>query len=135
MAKNHRVELRLSDHDYQLLNERANYYGTTLTQAVETLLHTAVPVRVCGVYSVGEMGRRRLNITFSNGMTVHGFLWSRGGQLLGPSVIADQGRVRIVNGTREFWRALREFCTRHVGLEDEPADPNADLNLALIQDL
>lgn len=120
MPKNHRVELRLNGQDYQLLNERAGYFGVTRTRAVETLVRMAVPMRIYGGYEVGTRGRHRLSIRFTNGMSVHGFLWSRGGQLLGPTVVASGRRTRIVDGTPEFWRRVHEFCAANLtNAEDE----------------
>lgn len=119
MAKNHRVELRLNDDDYQLLQERAGHHRTTMTKAVESLLHLAVPVRLDGVYEVGVMGRRRFSVRFSNGMTVHGFLWSRGRQLLPPMYRTDNGYRRTVDGTLAFWHSLRELCVAQLEADDQ----------------
>jgi len=44
MAKNHRVEIRLSEEDYQTLRERAEQYHDTMTGAIERLLHMGVPI-------------------------------------------------------------------------------------------
>lgn len=119
MPKKHRVEIRLSDEDYQTLRERAAQYDDTLTGAIERLLHTSVPVGICGVEEVGKKGRRRFSVRFSSGMIVHGFLWSRGGQLLGPRVrVEHQGGshwFRIVDGSRAFWHRLRELCKEELG--------------------
>jgi len=115
MAKNRRVEIRLSEEDYQTLRERAERYGDTMTAAIERLLHMGVPIGICGVRRVGNRGRRTFSVRFSSGMVVHGFLWSRGGQLLGPRIrVASPGGGsrwrRIVDGSPQFWRALREIC-------------------------
>lgn len=136
MAKNHRVEVRLNDDEYDLLREQAAFYGTSLTAAVERLLHIPFPVAAVGVREVGVRGRRRVNIRFSNGMVVHGFLWSRRGQLLAPAVRGDYGYVRIVNGSPEFWRTLRQFCARELGVDNDGrgalvADAEAELAIGL----
>ena len=120
MRKNHRVEIRLSDEDYQTLQERASQYDDTLTGVIERLLHTSVPVGICGVRQVGNQGRRRFSVRFSSGMIVHGFLWSQGGQLLGPRIrVHAQGGgwrwLRIVSGSPAFWHQLRELCEEELG--------------------
>jgi len=125
MTKRNRVEVRLNDRDYQLLGDRAAEEGATLTETIEWLLHNARPTRVVGVREVGLRGRRRLGIRFSNGLTVHGFLWSRGGQLLPPQIPTDRGFVPIVNATPGLWRALREFLTNELGVENNPTDLEA----------
>jgi len=125
MTKRNRVEVRLNDRDYQLLRNRAAEEGATLTQTIEWLLHTACPTRVVGVREVGSRGRRRVGIRFSNGLTVQGFLWSRGGQLLPPKVRTDRGFVPIIHATPGLWGALREFLTDELGVESNPAELEA----------
>lgn len=126
MAKKHRVEIRLSDEDYQTLQERAAQNDDTLTGTIERLLHTNVPVGICGVRQVGNQGRRRFSVRFSNGMIVHGFLWSQGGQLLGPRMrVYTQGGgsrwLRIVSGSPAFWHQLRDLCEQELDGVEEPA--------------
>jgi hypothetical protein len=53
MAKNHRVEIRLGEEDYQTLLARAEQFDDTMTGAIEHLLRMAVPVAICGVRAVG----------------------------------------------------------------------------------
>jgi hypothetical protein len=126
LCPNRRVELRLTEKDYQNLRRVADFYGTTLTHAVEILLRTSQPLAVRSVQEVGVRGRRRVSIQFSNGMIVNGFLWSRGGLLLGPTIRAHGGyRVRIVHGSREFWDTLRRFCRAELGVAHEPQDARA----------
>lgn len=109
MAKNNRVDIRLNDDDYQHLKARAASCQMTLTGAVESLLRVSAPVALFGVRNVGVRGRRRVSVRFSNGMVVHGFLWSNGGQLLGPRIRTNGGWVPIVDGSPEFWHLLREL--------------------------
>jgi len=109
MPKTHRVEVRLTEEDHALLTERAREYGG-ITRAIEALLHRFKPAAIVGVRTAGRRGRVSFSIRFSNGMVVHGFLWSRGGQLLGPRHW-DRGHfVRHLDGSREFWAMLRQFC-------------------------
>jgi hypothetical protein len=117
----------LNDEDYRRLKGIAEYHQTTLTGAVELVLRVARPTAVLGVQDVGVRGRRRVNIQFSNGMIVHGFLWSRGGQLLAPSIPnpRGQGYIRLVNGTREFWHSLRRFVAAELGVDDVPVEEPA----------
>ena len=115
MAKNHRVEIRLSEEDYQTLRERAELYHDTMTGAIERLLYMSVPIGICGVRAVGNQGRRTFSVRFSSGMVVHGFLWSQGRQLLGPRIRVPRPGGgwrwrRIVDGSPQFWHTLREFC-------------------------
>ena len=127
MAKNHRVEVRLSDEDYQTLRERAEQYDDTMTGAIERLLHMNVPVAICGVRHVRTQGRRRFSVRFSGGMVVHGSLWSQGGQLLGPRIQvhtpAGLRWRRILDGSRDFWRALRALCEKELEGEAEEIEP------------
>ena len=39
MARNYRVEVRLSSQEHQLLNEYANKFGMTHSEAVRRLIH------------------------------------------------------------------------------------------------
>lgn len=110
MAKTHRIDIRLNDADHALLVKRAHEFGGNMTEAIESLLHSIRPVAILGVKNVGKRGRVRFSLRFSNGMVVHGFLWSRGGQLLGPSVFDKGHWHRIVNGPRRFWRDVRSLC-------------------------
>jgi hypothetical protein len=127
MAKNRRVEIRLNEEDYHSLLARADQYGESMTGAIERLLHMAVPVGICGVREVGSRGRRRFSLRFSNGMIVHGFLWSRGHQLLGPrvQVFTETGPhwSRLVDGPREFWQQVRELCEDKLEIEPTQDDP------------
>lgn len=110
MSKTRRVEIRLTDEDHALLRKRSQNFDGSMTKAIESLLHTIRPAEIIGVRPAGKRGRVRFSLRFSNGMVVHGFLWSRGGQLLGPSVF-DKGRwYRIVEGPRQFWRDVRALC-------------------------
>jgi hypothetical protein len=119
MAKEHRIEVRLGEEDYRSLLDRTELYGGSVTRAIEGLLRIAVPTKICGVRGVGVAGRRRFSVQFSNGMIIHGFLWSRGHQLLGPRVWNENGRwARIVDGSPEFWHRLRDLCEWE--LEPEP---------------
>jgi hypothetical protein len=126
MPKKHRVEIRLSDENYQTLQDRVAQYDDTITGVIERLLHTSVPVGICGVRQVGNEGRRRFSVRFSSGMIVHGFLWSQGGQLLGPRIRVprpDGGWrwFRIVDGSSAFWHQLRELCEEELeGGVEEP---------------
>jgi hypothetical protein len=114
MAKNHRIEVRLNEEDYQRLRQRAEVLGTTLTGAVESLLRVSSSVALFNVRSVGVRGRRRVSVRFSSGMAVHGFLWSRGGQLLAPRVHTPKGYVPIVRGSKAFWKQLRALFEREL---------------------
>jgi hypothetical protein len=110
MSKTRRVDIRLTDEDHALLRKRSQNFDGSMTRAIESLLHTIRPADIIGVRPAGKRGRVRFSLRFSNGMVVHGFLWSRGGQLLGPSVY-DKGRwYRIIDGPRQFWRDVRSLC-------------------------
>ena len=110
MAKTRRVEIRLTDEDHALLRKRSQNFDGSMTKAIESLLHSIRPADIIGVRPAGKRGRVRFSLRFSNGMVVHGFLWSRGGQLLGPSVF-DRGRwCRIVDGPKQFWCDVRSLC-------------------------
>jgi hypothetical protein len=132
MAKNHRVELRLNDEDYERLRQRAESFQTTMTGAVESLLRISAPVALFNVRDVGVRGRRRVSVRFSSGMVVHGFLWSRGRQLLAPRVRVRGRYVPIVQGSKEFWHLLREAFEQKLARDGHPWDvePNRDLELA-----
>jgi len=126
MAKNRRVEIRLSEEDYRTLCARAEQYHDTMTGAIERLLRMGVPVGIRGVRPVGNQGRRTFSVRFSSGMVVHGFLWSRGGQLLGPRIRVPNPNGgwrwrRIVDGSRQFWLAIRELCEEELGGQAEEA--------------
>lgn len=115
MPKNRRIEIRLSEEDYQTLRARAEQYHDTMTGAIERLLRMGVPTGICGVRYAGKQGRRRFSVRFSSGMVVHGFLWSKGGQLLGPRIRVPRPGGgsrwhRIVDGSKQFWHALRGIC-------------------------
>ena len=112
MTKDRRIEIRLDDDQFRKLSLIRKYHETGITGAISILLETCVPTRICGerVVYYGRRRRTRFNVCFSNGLVVHGFLWSRGGQLLGPRVW-DQGReIRIVDGSDAFWNRLRKYC-------------------------
>lgn len=110
MSKTRRVEIRLTEEDHALLRQRSQNFDGSMTKAIESLLHSIRPAAIIGVRAAGTRGRVRFSLRFSNGMVVQGFLWSRGGQLLGPSVF-DEGRwYRIVEGPRQFWRDVRALC-------------------------
>jgi hypothetical protein len=109
MPKTHRVEVRLSEEDYALLMERARENGG-ITRTIEVFLHRLRPAAIIGVRPAGRRGRVSFSIRFSNGMVVHGFLWSRGGQLLAPQHRDGNHLVRHLDGSREFWAMLRQFC-------------------------
>lgn len=110
MAKTRRVEVRLSDEDHDLLVKQAQRFGGNMTEAIQALLHTIRPVAILGVKEVGTRGRVSFSLRFSNGMVVHGFLWSRGGQLLGPSHFYKGSWYRVVEGPKQFWRNVRSLC-------------------------
>jgi hypothetical protein len=130
MTKSRRVEVRLSDDCYQTLLDRSKQYDGNITRTIEGLLRVAVPVRILGVTRVGATGRRRFSVQFSSGMVVHGFLWSCGKQLLGPRVLDKKGKwCRIVDGSPDFWHALRDMCEQELepktvdeALEHEPLE-------------
>jgi len=120
MPKDRRIEIRLSEEDYQILRERAEQYHDTMTGAIERLLHMGVPIGICGVRYVGSQGRRTFSVRFSSGMVVHGFLWSKRGQLLGPRIRVPRPGGgsrwhRIVDGSKQFWQALRGICQEDLG--------------------
>jgi hypothetical protein len=123
MPKTRRVQIRLTEEDHALLMEKAQEYGG-ITSAIEVFLHRLRPAAIVGVRRVGSRGRVSLSIRFSNGMVVHGFLWSRGGQLLAPRHRDGDHMVRHLDGSREFWVNLREFCrhwfTAPAEVEQEP---------------
>jgi len=110
MSKTRRVEIRLTDEDHALLRKRSHNFDGSMTEAIESLLHTVRPADIIGVRPAGKRGRVRFSLRYSNGMVVHGFLWSRGGQLLGPTVFNKGRWYRIVDGPRQFWRDVRSLC-------------------------
>lgn len=110
MAKTRRVEVRLSDEDHALLVEQSHRFGGSMTQAIQSLLHAIRPVAILAVKEVGTRGRVSFSLRFSNGMVVHGFLWSRRGQLLGPSYFYKGSWCRTVEGPKQFWRDVRSLC-------------------------
>jgi hypothetical protein len=109
MPKTRRVEVRLTEEDYVLLIERARENGG-ITRTIEAFLHTLRPAAIIGICPVGNRGRVSFSVRFSNEMVVHGFLWSRGGQLLAPQHRDGNHFVRHLDGSREFWAMLRQFC-------------------------
>jgi hypothetical protein len=109
MPKTRRVQIRLTHDDHALLLKEAHEWGG-ITSAIEGFLHRLRPAAIVGVRRVGFRGRVSFSIRFSNGMVVHGFLWSRGGQLLAPRHRDGPRMVRHLDGSREFWARLREFC-------------------------
>jgi hypothetical protein len=123
MPKTRRIQIRLSEEDHALLMERAEECGG-ITAAIEAFLRRFRPAAVVGIRRAGYRGRVSLSIRFSNGMVVHGFLWSRGGQLLGPRHRNGDHWVRHLDGSREFWGMLRQFCRNWfaapVEVEPEP---------------
>lgn len=110
MAKTRRVEFRLSDEDHALLVQQAHRFGGSMTEAIQSLLHAIRPVAIIGVRPAGKRGRVRFSLRFSNGMVIHGFLWSRGGQLLGPSVFYEGRWYKVIQGPKQFWRDVRSLC-------------------------
>jgi hypothetical protein len=123
MPKTHRVEVRLSEEDYALLMERAQENGG-ITRTLEDFLRRFRPAAIVGVRPAGRRGRVSCSIRVSNCMFVHGFLWSRGGQLLAPQHRDGNHLVRHLDGSREFWAMLRQFCrewfTARAEVEPEP---------------
>jgi len=110
VSKTRRVEIRLTDEDHALLLKRAQKFGGSMTKTMESLLHAIRPADIIGVKPVGKRGRVGFSLRFSNGMVVHGFLWSRGGQLLGPRVFHKDHWYRILDGPRQFWLDVRDLC-------------------------
>jgi hypothetical protein len=110
MPKTHRVEVCLNEKDDALLEKWAEYFGTTKTGAIEELLHEARTAGIIGVRPAGVRHRTEFSLRLTNGMVVHGFMWSRGGQLLGPRVRVGDRYVKIVDGSREFWTDLKAQC-------------------------
>src|SRR5260370_15168622 len=110
MSKKRRVESRLTDEAHGLLLERSQKFGGSMTEAIESLLHAIRPADIIGVRPAGTRGRIRFSMRFSNGMVVHGFLWSRCGQLLGPRVFHKDHWYKIIEGPREFWHDVRDLC-------------------------
>jgi hypothetical protein len=109
MPKTRRVQIRLSEEDHALLVEQARQWGG-ITAAIEAFLHRPRPAEIVGVRRVGRRGRVSMSVRFSNGLVVHGFLWSRGGQLLAPGHRDGDRWVQHIDGSREFWALLRRFC-------------------------
>jgi hypothetical protein len=125
MSKTRRIEVRLTDEDHALLCERAQGFGGSITKTVESFLHALRPVSVIGIRSVGNRGRVRFSVRFSNQMVVHGFLWSRGGQLLGPRIWAGNHWSPIVSGPPGFWTAVRHLCEERFS---ETAQPEQEID-------
>jgi len=113
MPKTHRIEVRLTEEDHALLMDRAQDFGRSITETIEWFLHTLRPAAIIGIYPVGRRGCISFSVRFSNGMVVHGFLWSRGGQLLAPRHWAGNHWVLHMNGPRTFWSAVRQMCLEH----------------------
>jgi hypothetical protein len=125
MPKTRRVQIRLTEEDHALLTARAQqHFDGSITRAIEWYIRIFRPAAIIGVRPAGRRGRVSFSVRFSNGMVVHGFLWSRGGQLLRPRHWAGDHYVRQVDGSREFWADLREFChdwfTPRAEVEQEP---------------
>ena len=111
MPKTRRIEVRLTEEDHAALMARAQqHFEGSITKAIEWYLRIFRPATIIRVRPVGNRGRVSFSIRFFNGMVVHGFLWSRGGQLLAPRHRDGNHFVRHLDGSREFWAVLREFC-------------------------
>jgi hypothetical protein len=116
-----RIDCSLDEH--ALLMERAKDFRGNITKTIEWLLRSVKRAAIIGVRPVGNRGRRvSFSIRFPNGMVVHGFFWSRGGQLLGPRRRTENRWTRSVDGPPRFWGAVRQLCEEHFApqAEQEP---------------